>query len=149
MFIKNDIVEILLVEDNLSDEELVKRAFTRANIVNRLKVVRDGAEALDFIFGSGVYKDRNINQLPKFVLLDLKLPKINGLEVLKKIRENKTTAMLPVVMFTSSQEISDILSCYQSGANSYIVKPIDFGDFVITVAGIGSYWTSFNKTVLS
>jgi len=146
---KQEIVEILLVEDNVSDEKLVKRAFNKANIISRLKVVRDGAEALDFIFGSGVYKGRNINQLPKFVMLDLKLPKVNGLEVLKKIRENKTTAMLPVVMFTSSQEVSDILNCYQSGANSYIVKPIDFGDFVAAVTGIGSYWTSLNKTVLN
>lgn len=142
-------MEILLVEDNVSDEKLVKRAFNKANIISRLKVVRDGAEALDFIFGSGVYKGRNINQLPKFVMLDLKLPKVNGLEVLKKIRENKITAMLPVVMFTSSQEVSDILNCYQSGANSYIVKPIDFGDFVAAVTGIGSYWTSLNKTVLN
>jgi len=135
---------ILLVEDNYDDETLTLRALKQNNILNDVKVVRDGAEALDFIFTQGEYQDRDINDIPVVILLDLKLPKVNGIEVLKKIRSNKITKVIPVVILTSSDEEKDIFASYNFGANSYIKKPVDFGQFILAVKQLGLYWLVLN-----
>jgi two-component system response regulator len=137
-------VEILLVEDNPHDVELALHALRKNNFSNRIHVVRDGAEALDFIFGAGPYADRSINEAPKVVLLDLKLPKVDGLEVLKRVKADPRTRMIPVVVLTSSREESDIVASYQLGVNSYIVKPIDFQQFTEAVRHLGLYWLLLN-----
>ena len=139
---------ILLVEDNPDDEALTIRALKRNNIGNRLVVVRDGAEAIDFLFSTGSYKDRDQKDLPQVVLLDLKLPKVDGLEVLRRIRENESTKLLPVVILTSSKEEQDILKGYELGANSYVRKPVDFDQFVEAVRQLGLYWLVLNETPL-
>jgi len=136
---------ILLVEDNPSDIELTERALTMHNISNKLVVARDGKEALDYLFGTGTYAGRDIKEFPAVVLLDLKLPKINGLEVLQKIRANELTKLLPVVMLTSSNQEADMLSSYQLGANSYIRKPVDFNQFAEAVRNLGLYWLVLNE----
>ena len=135
---------ILLVEDNYDDETLTLRALKQNNILNDVKVVRDGAEALDFIFTQGEYQDRDINDIPVVILLDLKLPKVNGIEVLKKIRSNKITKVIPVVILTSSDEEKDIFASYNFGANSYIKKPVDFDQFMLAVKQLGLYWLVLN-----
>jgi two-component system, response regulator len=139
---------ILLVEDNPDDEALTIRALKKNNIGNRLVVVRDGVEAIDFLFCSGAYKDRDAKDTPQVVLLDLKLPKMDGLEVLRRIRENESTRLLPVVILTSSKEEQDILKGYKLGANSYVRKPVDFDQFVEAVRQLGLYWLVLNESPL-
>ena len=140
-----DDVEILLVEDNPADIELTLRALKKNNIANRIEVVSDGEQALDFIFAKGKYSQRDIKRNPKLILLDLKLPKIGGLEILKEIKSNSHTKMIPVVMLTSSNEEKDIIESYKLGANSYIVKPVDFDKFIVSVNDIGMYWLLVNQ----
>ncbi len=140
-----NIVEILLVEDNLSDVELTLHALRKHNLANRIHVVRDGAEALDFLFCRGAYQDRDAGITPKVVLLDLKLPKVDGLEVLRQIRADEKTRVLPVVIMTSSRQERDIIESYKLGINSYIVKPVDFDQFCESVRQIGCYWLLLNQ----
>ena len=137
-------VDILLVEDNPNDAELTLRALKKHNLTNNLEWVKDGAEALDFLFMRGNYAKRR-NHTPKLVLLDLRLPKLDGLEVLKAIRTNPQTDMIPVVVMTSSTEERDIVSSYKLGANSYVSKPVEFNEFLKVVADLGLYWTLINK----
>ncbi len=136
---------ILLVEDNPDDVDLTLRALKQNNILNKVVVARDGVEALDYLMGTGAHADRETRQLPVVTLLDLKLPRIDGLEVLKKIRETELTRLLPVVILTSSSEESDLVSGYQLGANSYIRKPVDFKEFIEAVRLLGLYWLIWNK----
>ena len=136
---------ILIVEDNPDDEALTIRALKKNNIGNRLVVVRDGAEALDFLFCTGVYANRDPNDLPQTILLDLKLPKVDGLEVLKRIRADEHTSLLPVVILTSSNEERDLLQSYRNGANSYIRKPVDFNEFLEAARQLGLYWLVLNE----
>ncbi len=138
-------VEILLVEDNPNDEELTLRALRKNNIANNVHVVRDGAEALDFIFASGIYASRRVESRPKVILLDLKLPKVDGLEVLKRIKADERTNMTPVVVLTSSKEERDIVESYKLGVSSYIVKPVDFDKFILAVSQLGLYWLLLNQ----
>jgi two-component system response regulator len=138
-------VEILLVEDNPNDVELTLHALEANNLANRIHVVRDGAEALEYIFGTGQYQGRSIQDDPKVVLLDLKLPKIDGLEVLRRIRADDRTRVIPVVILTSSREERDIVESYKLGVNSYIVKPVDFGQFTEAVRQVGLYWVLLNQ----
>lgn len=136
---------ILLVEDNPDDVDLTIRALKRGNILNRMVVAKDGVEALDYLFGTGLHAGRNVKELPIVILLDLKLPRIDGLEVLKKIRHNELTCMLPVVILTSSAEERDMLSGYKNGANSYVRKPVDFDEFAKAIKSIGLYWLILNE----
>ena len=138
-------VEILLVEDNPQDVEMTLRALKKRNLANQVHVAKDGAEALDFLFGTGAYASRDMNHVPKVVLLDLKLPKVSGLEVLKKLKADERTRTIPVVVLTSSQEERDMVESYRLGVNSYIVKPVDFDKFVDSVGEIGLYWLLVNK----
>ena len=138
---------ILLIEDNPDDELLTLMAFKDNNITNEVIVARDGEEALDYLFGTGRYQDRDMNILPQVVLLDLKLPKVDGLEVLKAIRSNPITKLLPVVILTSSKEEVDILKSYQLGANSYIRKPVDFEQFSEAIKQLGLYWLVLNESL--
>jgi len=140
---------VLLVEDNPSDEALTLRALKRNGIANSVDVVRDGSEALDYLFRTGVHADRSGADLPAVVLLDLNLPKIGGLEVLKRIRADERTKLLPVVILTSSDEERDFLEGYESGTNSYVRKPVEFGEFANAVHQIGLYWLILNETPLS
>lgn len=142
---ENNDVEIILVEDNPDDAALTIRALRKHNLVNKLVHLPDGAEALDFLFGTGNYANRNTDNLPKFILLDLKMPKINGIEVLQKVKADARTKMIPVVVLTSSAEDPDIKICYDLGANSYIIKPVEFDNFVKTVTEIGLYWMIRNQ----
>lgn len=137
--------EILLVEDNPDDEALTIRALKKNNILNEVIVARDGAEALDYLFCRDQYSDRDPNQLPQLVLLDLKLPKIGGLEVLKQIRENKRTKHLPVVILTTSKEEQDINRGYELGVNSYVCKPVNFNEFTQAINQLGLYWLILNE----
>ena len=141
----NEPVEILLVEDNANDVELALHALQKNKLTNRIHVVRDGAEALDYIFGAGPEADHSVKEMPKVILLDLKLPKVDGLEVLKRIKADPLTRMIPVVVLTSSREESDIVASYQLGVNSYIVKPIDFQQFTEAVRQLGLYWLLLNQ----
>ncbi|MFT4774021.1 MAG: two-component system response regulator [Candidatus Azotimanducaceae bacterium] len=136
---------VLLVEDDPSDEALCLRAFRKANVSNEIVVVRDGAEALDYLFASGPYAHRDPRDLPNCVLLDIKLPKLNGLEVLSRIRANDGTRRLPVIMLTSSKEDSDLVTAYDDGANSFVVKPVDFAEFAEAVQQLGLYWLTLNE----
>ena len=136
---------ILLVEDNPDDEKLTLRAMKKNNIVNEVIIARDGAEALDFIFAKGKYESRDIHDMPQLILLDLNLPKIGGLEVLRQIREDPRTALFPVVVLTSSKEEKDLVESYRLGANSYIRKPVDFSQFTEAVRQLGLYWLVLNE----
>lgn len=137
---------ILLVEDNPDDEALTLRALKKNNILNEVVVARDGAEALDYLLCRGVHADRDPQTQPAVTLLDLKLPKVDGLEVLKEIRANASTALLPVVILTSSKEEQDLFKGYRLGANSYIRKPVDFSQFMDAVRSLGLYWLVLNET---
>ncbi len=140
------IVDILLVEDNPRDVELILRALKRHNLANRVTVISDGEQALDFIFGRGEFASRANEPQPRAIFLDLKLPKVGGIEVLQAIRSDERTRMLPVVVMTSSQEERDVVSAYKLGVNSYVVKPMDFDQFAKVVAELGYYWVAINKT---
>ncbi|HCA26961.1 MAG TPA: two-component system response regulator [Betaproteobacteria bacterium] len=140
---------ILLVEDNPDDEVLTLRALKKNNIPNEVAVVRDGAEAVDFIFGEGAYASRDARHLPEVVLLDLKLPKLSGLDVLRRIRESESTRFLPVVVLTTSVEDRDVSDSYALGANSYIRKPVSFDQFTEAVRQLGCYWLDLNVSIAS
>jgi two-component system response regulator len=138
-------VEILLVEDTPQDLELALRALKKANLTNHIQIARDGAEALDFIFCEGVHAGRRLEDGPKVVLLDLKLPKVDGLEVLKRIKGDPRTMAIPVVVLTSSKEQNDVVESYKLGVNSYIVKPVNFERFAAAVQDLGMYWLLLNQ----
>lgn len=138
-------VEILIVEDNPNDAEMALRALKKNNLTNNVLVVEDGEEALNFIFRNGKYSERIKEAIPRVILLDLKLPKVNGLEVLKEIKSNPETKVIPVIVLTSSKEESDIVESYKLGVNSYIVKPVDFDKFVDAVRDLGLYWLLLNE----
>ena len=141
-------VEILLVEDNPDDVELTLHAFKKSKLVNRIRVIRDGAEALDYLFGGGEFAGRDVLDVPHLVLLDLKLPKVSGIEVLRRIRGDPRTCSIPVVAMTSSREERDIAATYKLGINSYIVKPVDFDQFGKVVEQLGYYWLLLNQPPL-
>ncbi len=136
---------ILLVEDNPDDEALTLRALKKNNILNEVVVARDGVEALDFLFATGTYAGRDISIMPQVILLDLKLPKVDGLEVLRRLRADARTKLLPVVILTSSNEEADIVNSYNLGANSYVRKPVDFAQFMEAVRQLGLYWLVLNE----
>ena len=136
---------ILLVEDNPDDVELTLRAFRKNNIGNKVVVARDGVEALDYLFGTGVHAGQDVKELPVVILLDLKLPKIDGMEVLKRIRQNDRTKLLPVVILTSSAEQKDVIEGYSLGANSYVRKPVNVEQFVEAIKHLGLYWLLWNE----
>jgi two-component system response regulator len=136
---------ILLAEDNPDDVELARRAFQKVNIISNIIVTHDGAETLEYLCGKGKYQGRNTDEVPRVILLDLKMPKVHGLEVLKHIRENRQTKYIPVIILTSSQDKKDIIRSYELGANSYIVKPIDFLKFSEVVQQIVMYWLTLNE----
>jgi len=137
---------ILLVEDNPNDEALTLRALHKNKVTNPIVIVHDGVEALDFLFGAGKFSDRNIRAMPAVVLLDLKLPRIDGIEVLRRMRSNELTRLIPVVVLTTSSEEIDIFNSYASGANSYVRKPVDFDQFSDAVGKMGTYWLSVNQS---
>ncbi|MDO8988645.1 MAG: response regulator [Sideroxyarcus sp.] len=137
-------IEILLVEDNPTDAELCIRALKKSNLANELVWVKDGAEALDFLFGTGAYAGRDLAATPKVVLLDLRLPKVDGMEVLRRIKEDERSRAIPVVVLTSSKEDRDIAESYQLGVNSFISKPVEFDAFAKTVSELGLYWLLVN-----
>ncbi|MFN6463969.1 MAG: response regulator [Nostoc sp. DedVER02] len=137
---------ILLVEDNPDDEALTLRALKKNNIMNEVVVARDGVEALDYLFGKGVYADRDMSVMPNLILLDLKLPKMDGLEVLRQLRTDDRTKILPVVILTSSKEEQDLINGYSLGANSYVRKPVDFSQFSEAVRQLGLYWFVLNES---
>lgn len=141
-----DDMTILLVEDNPDDELLALRALKKTAVPNQVVVVRDGEEALDYVFGRGKFGERDVRALPKVIFLDLQLPKLNGIEVLRSIRGDDRTRRIPVVLLTSSDEIQDMIDCYENGANSYINKPVDFNEFVDQVKLLGQYWLGVNRT---
>jgi two-component system response regulator len=136
---------ILLVEDNPDDVELTLRAFKKSNILNKVIVAKDGVEALDYLFGTGVHAGRDVKELPVIILLDLKLPRIDGLEVLKRIRQDESTKLLPVIILTSSAEQKDVINGYSLGANSYVRKPVDFDQFAKAIKHLGLYWLLLNE----
>jgi two-component system response regulator len=136
---------IMVVEDNPDDEELTLRALRQGKIANEIVVTRDGAEALDYMFGTGKYQGRDLSKMPAVILLDLKLPKLSGLDVLQRLRADERTRLIPVVVLTSSSEDEDMLRSYQFGANSYVRKPVEFGAFVSAVGQLGGYWLLLNQ----
>lgn len=142
---KDNIVEVLLVEDNTRDADLTLRSLEKYNLSNRIKWVKDGELALDYLLGRNEYAGRNVHEQPRVVLLDLKMPKMNGIEVLEEIRNSEATKKLPVVILTSSQEEKDIVRSYELGVNSYIVKPVDFNKFKESIREIGYYWLVLNE----
>jgi two-component system response regulator len=138
---------ILLVEDNPNDVKLTLHALKKNNIANQVIVAEDGVEALEYLFGEGAYADRDVTQLPSLVLLDLKLPRLDGLDVLKRLRADERTKLLPIVILTSSREEQDLIAGYSLGANSYVRKPIDFDQFTEAVRQLGLYWLVLNETL--
>jgi len=139
-------IEVLMVEDSEEDLQLALRSFKKANFLSRVRVARDGAEALDYIFCEGAYAGRSIEDIPRLILLDLKLPKVNGLEVLHRIKGDPRTRRIPVVLLTSSKEQTDVLAGYENGANSYIVKPVAFDGFAKALQELGMYWLLLNNS---
>ena len=139
-------IEILLVEDNPDDLDLTLRSLRRAHLANHIQVARDGAEALEFIFGLGAHAGRDVETGPRVILLDLKLPKLDGLEVLRRVKADPRTRLIPVVVLTSSKEQPDVQECYRLGVNSYIVKPVNFEGFASAVAELGMYWLLLNQS---
>jgi len=137
--------EIILVEDNISDADLITRALAKSNVANKILHLKDGQEALDYLFSEGKWKGIKTSNLTKLILLDLKMPKISGLEVLRKIKSNEETKKIPVVVLTSSKEDPDIQECYKLGVNSYVVKPLGFDEFSKTVSQLGLYWMLLNQ----
>ena len=144
-YLSNKTILILLIEDNPDDEELTLLAFEESRMVSEVVVARDGVEALDYLFGTGIYVGRNMDVMPALVLLDLQLPRINGLEVLQRLRADNRTKLLPVVILTTSNEQQDLINSYQLGCNSYIRKPVDFDQFQIAVQQLGKYWLLLNE----
>ena len=142
---ENTQVEVLLVEDNPEDAELTIRALKKNNMANKIDHVKDGDEALDFLFAQGNYSHRTVENAPKVILLDLKLPKVNGIEVLKVIKVDARTNKIPIVILTSSKEDPDIQECYRLGVNGYVVKPVNFDDFSKAVANVGLFWLLTNQ----
>jgi len=142
----NDEVEILLVEDNPEDAEITIRALKKVNLANRLVHVEDGQEALDFLFSQGAFAGRVGANQPRLILLDIKMPKVDGIEVLRRVKEDATTKTIPVVIMTSSAEEKDILNTYNLGVNSYVVKPVDFNQFLKAVSELGLYWLLINRS---
>jgi two-component system response regulator len=140
-------VEILLVEDNPHDAEMTIRALKKVNLANKLIHLKDGAEALDFVFAKGAFADRQIQNRPKVILLDIKMPKIDGIEVLRQIKSNGITKTIPVVIMTSSKEEQDVITSYDLGVNSYVVKPVDFEGFAKAVSQLGFYWLITNQSI--
>ncbi len=138
-------MEIVLVEDNPADAELTIRALKKNHFANKIIHLKDGAEAMDFIFGEGAYDGRDTTHKPKVILLDLKMPKINGIEVLKRLKSDDRTKSIPVVVLTSSNEDPDVTTCYELGVNSYIVKPVGFENFLNAVGDLGLYWILLNQ----
>lgn len=138
-------VEILLVEDNMSDAELIVRALRKVNLANHVAHVKDGEEALEFIFATGKYSKREKKNVPKVILLDIKMPKVDGIEVLRQIKTNNETRRIPVVIMTSSKEEQDIIRSYELGVNSFVVKPVEFNDFAKAVSELGLYWVLINQ----
>ena len=138
-------IDVLLIEDDPKDVEMTRYAFEHYRLSNRIHVVRDGAEALDFIFGAGAYAGRNVEDVPRVILLDLKLPKVGGIEVLRRLKSDPRTRAIPVVVMTSSREERDAVEAYTLGANSYIVKPLDFATFTEAVRQVGLYWLLLNE----
>ena len=143
--LKTEDIDILLVEDNASDAEMTLAALSQNNLANKMLHVKDGAEALDFIFAEGKFSHRQKEQRPKVILLDLKMPKVNGIEVLARIRSDERTRTIPVVVLTSSKEDPDIKKCYDLGVNSYVVKPVEFGEFRRAISELGLYWMIVNQ----
>ena len=141
-------VEVLLVEDNMHDAEMTIRSLKKVNLANNLVHVKDGEEALDFIFARGKFADREAIQFPKVILLDIKMPKVDGIEVLKQLKSNESSKAIPVVIMTSSREEQDIINSYQLGVNSYVVKPVDFEGFARAVSQLGLYWLLTNQPPL-
>jgi len=139
-------VDVLMVEDSEEDLQLALRSFRKANFLERVQVVRDGAEALDYLFCQGEYAGRRIEDIPRVILLDLKLPKVNGLEVLQRVKSDPRTRRIPVVLLTSSKEHSDVVAGYENGANSYIVKPVAFDGFAKAMQELGMYWLLLNNS---
>jgi two-component system response regulator len=142
---KYDEVEILLVEDNNHDAELIIRTLLKINLANHLIHVKDGVEALDFMFARGKYSSRKIKKMPRVILLDIKMPRVDGLEVLRQIRANEDTQLTPIVIMTSSKEEQDIIKSYQLGVNGFVVKPVDFKEFAKAVSELGMYWVLTNQ----
>jgi CheY-like chemotaxis protein len=139
-------VDLLLIEDQPSDAELALRALRNLDLGKRVELVEDGAEALDFIFGRNAYAERSVEDAPTLILLDLKLPKVSGHEVLRRLKSDERTKHIPVIVLSSSKEDSDVERCYDLGVNSYVVKPVDFGQFTETVQRIGTYWLTTNES---
>ena len=140
----DEVLDVLLVEDNYTDADLTMRALKKNGKKINIKHVEDGAEALDFIFSTGIYSQRNPQLLPRLVLLDLQLPKINGHDVLRQLKTNDKTCLIPTVILTSSNHISDVMDCYKSGANAYVVKPLDFDDYINQVSAAVNFWLEIN-----
>ena len=138
-------VEILLAEDNENDAELTMRALRKYNLANKLVHLKDGQEVIDFIFAEGEYSKRSVENVPKLILLDLKMSKLNGIQVLQRVKSDKRTKTIPVVALTSSSEDSDIKTCYELGVNSYLVKPVQFEDFIKVIHDLGLYWLLLNQ----
>ena len=145
---RNEAIDLLVVEDDPHDAELTLRALLKANLLNRVQVVRDGVEAMEFLFGEGQHEGRRVEDVPRLVLLDLKLPRVNGLQVLRRIKSDPRTRAIPVVILTSSREDQDVVESYGLGVNSYVVKPVSFDRFAESVRQVGTYWLSLNQPPL-
>jgi CheY-like chemotaxis protein len=143
--VSDEQIEILLVEDNAEDAEMTMRALRRSHLANQLRWVKDGAEALDYLFCAGPFAGRDVQRPPKLVLLDIKMPKVDGIEVLRRLKADASTRTIPIVMMTSSNEERDVAEAYKLGVNSYIVKPVQFENFLDTVGKLGLYWVLLNR----